>query len=69
MGKVHTKIKRKYGLTTSFRQKKLGAGEKKPRPRTFSTEEAANKWAKENKIDSFTLKKVKKDKRFQIVKN
>ena len=69
MGKIHTKIKRKYGLTTSFRQTKLGAGKKKPGARTFASEEAANKWAKENKIDSFTLKKVKKDKRFQIVKN
>lgn len=70
MSKVHTRIKRKYGLTTSFRNTKLGSGQKKPRPRTFKTEEAAKLWASQNNIkqDSFTLIKVKKDKRFQIVK-
>ena len=71
MVKVHTRIKRKYRVTTSFRQTKLGTGGKKPRPRTFSTEESAKKWATENKLKegSYSLKSVKKNKRFQIVNN
>jgi hypothetical protein len=70
MAKIHTKIKRKYGLTTSFRHKTLGAGKKKTGPRTFISEESAKKWASENKLidGSYTLKLVKKNKRFQIVK-
>jgi hypothetical protein len=70
MVKIHTKIKRKYRLCTSFRQTKLGEGKRKPRPKTFATEEGAKKWAFENELKegSYDLIKVKKDKRFQVVK-
>jgi len=42
----------------------------KPRkkgPKTFKTEENAKKYAEENGIKNFELKKVKKDKKFQII--
>ena len=37
------------------------------RAKTFKTEEAAKKYAEEQGIKNFELKKVKKDKKFQIV--
>ena len=40
---------------------------KKNRPKTFFREENANKYAKEHGIKNYFLKKVKKDKKFQIV--
>ena len=66
MKKVHTRAKRKAGV--SSHKNKIPTGKKKKGPKTFKTEAAANVWAKENKIEKFSLKKVKKDKKFQIVK-
>ncbi len=67
---IHTRAKRKLKLSTKFQHKAFVKGiERKVRPRTFPTEESANKWATEQGIKGYTLKKVKKDKRFQIVKN
>ncbi len=69
MKKIHTRAKRKFCLTTSLRHyfyfhpkinKVRGA-------RTFKSEESANKWAKENGIADYTLKKIKCNKKFQIV--
>ncbi len=67
MAKVHTRAKKKFGLSTHKSYKLKTSSFKKNGPRTFNTEEAANKYANENGIKSFTLKKVKKNKRFQIV--
>lgn len=70
MRKIHTNIKRRYGLSTHnnpydfFHPK-----EKINRPKTFKTEEAANAWAAKEglKTGGYSLKKVKKNKKFQIV--
>lgn len=35
------------------------ARNRKPRPKTFNTEEAANNWAKENDIKNYSLENVK----------
>ena len=68
MKKIHTQAKRAFKLSTHLKHyryfHKLG---KKLRPRTFTSEERANEWASENNIAKYTLIKVKKDKRFQIV--
>lgn len=66
--KVHTKLKRKLSLSSHFKHKFFLKGVNKTnRPKTFKTEEAANAYAKENGIKSYSLKKVKKDLKFQIV--
>ena len=67
MRKVHTRAKRKAGLSTH--RGTIPSARRKKRPKTFETEERANEWAKENKIEKFSLKKVKKGKKFQIVKD
>jgi hypothetical protein len=69
MVKIHTRAKRNLGLSTHRAYSKtISASHKKKGPKTFKTEEAANKYAEENGIKSFELKKVKKNKKFQIVK-
>ena len=68
MGKMHTRVKRKLGLTKSFRHGKSYKGLKKHGPKTFKTEESANKWAAEHKLDKgkYTLVPAKKRKKFKI---
>jgi len=66
MKKTHTRAKRKARLSTH--RGKIPSLNKKKGAKTFKTEERANEWAKDNKIEKFSLKKVKKDKKFQIVK-
>lgn len=69
MNKIHTRIKRKKGLTTSFRHRFFFGNIKKAnRPKTFSTEGAANEAAKKLGLaeGNYSLIKVKKGKRFQI---
>lgn len=69
MVKVHTRTKRKFKLTTSHSHKATFGGKPKPnRPKTFTTEEAAGVYAKDNGITKFELVKVKKNKRFGIRK-
>jgi hypothetical protein len=69
MGKMHTRAKRKLGLTTTLSHKKnnrvLG---KVHGPKTFKTEEAARKWAAEHKLDTgiYTLIPAKRRKKFKI---
>ena len=67
MKKIHTKAKRKAGVASH--KSKIPTGRNKTGQKTFNTEAAANNGAKENKIERFSLKKVKKGKKFQIVKN
>jgi hypothetical protein len=66
--KIHTRAKRKlgYGTHLPHRARIKGIPRKKG-PKTFKTEESAKKYAEENKIKKYELKKVKKDKKFQIV--
>jgi len=68
MGKMHTRAKRKLGLTTSLRHRRLGSKTSKHGPRTFKTEESAHKWAAEHKLDKgkYTLVPAKKRKKFKI---
>lgn len=70
MAKTHTREKRKKGLSPHFRHHKtLDTVEKKNRPKTFSTEDAAKDWAQEKKLKAsdYTIEKAKKDKRFKVV--
>lgn len=70
MKKIHTKVKRKYHLSTSVNQYRFfHPGLKKNRPKTFKTEEAANAWALSRgmKPGQYYLKKVKRNKKFQVV--
>ena len=67
---MHTRVKRKLGLTTSFSYRKTNQGlVKKHGPKTFKTEESAHKWAVEHKLDNgkYTLVPAKKRKKFKIV--
>jgi hypothetical protein len=66
--KIHTRAKKKHGLGTHLPHRaKLKNIPRKVGPKTFKTEESAKKYAEENKIKNYELKKVKKDKKFQIV--
>lgn len=67
MAKLHTKRKRRYGLTSNRGFKKTMLNPRKKRAKTFVSEESADIWAKENNIKEYSLKKVKKGKRFEIV--
>jgi len=70
MGKMHTRAKRKLGLTTSisYRKRKQGLVSKNG-PKTFKSEESAHKWAADNKLDKgkYTLVPAKKRKKLKIV--
>ena len=70
MAKIHTRIKRRYGLSTTHGHYTYFHGiEKKHRPKTFKTEEAANAWAFKHglKPKRYYLKNVKRSKKFQIM--
>ena len=67
MKKIHSRIKRKYRLSTHVGQHHFFHPNKRKRPKTFKTEESAHNWAKEHGISNYSLKKVKRDKKFQIV--
>lgn len=70
MGKIHTGVKRRKGLTTSskhyFYFHPMG---KKRRAKTFRTEEAAHAWASSKGLNEgqYSLNAVKKGKRLQVV--
>ena len=69
MKRLHTRAKRKLGLTSSLRYRKTSLGfVKKHGPRTFKTEESAHKWAADHKLDNakYTLVPAKKRKKFKI---
>jgi len=70
MAKIHTRIKRRYGLSTSHGHHSYfhGIG-KKNRPKTFNTEESANAWALKQglKPEQYNLSKAKRNKKFQVV--
>ncbi|MDA1196709.1 MAG: hypothetical protein O2779_01965 [Nanoarchaeota archaeon] len=69
MPKIHGNKKREYQLAAHKNHEKTLRGVvRAKRVRTFGTEEGANTYAEANNIKNFDLKKVKKNKRFQIVK-
>ena len=63
---MHTRAKRKLGLTSSLRHGSSSI--KKNRPKTFKTEESAHKWADDNKLDKskYDLVPAKKRLKFKI---
>jgi len=70
MKKVHTKIKRRFRLSTHLGHSGFfHQAAKKSRPKTFKTESAAHAWASSNKLkpEQYALKSAKRNKRFQIV--
>lgn len=71
--KVHTRLKRKYGLTSSQRWTNFFRGGKvlKKRDRTFKTLEGAKKWASEKlnlKEGTYNIVPAKLNKKFKIQK-
>ena len=70
MKKIHTRAKRKWGLSTHLSHYRFFHPKpNKNRPKTFKTEEAANARALKNglKTEEYYLKKVKHENKFQIV--
>ncbi len=69
MKHMHTRVKRRLGLKSTLQHSHCFGPARKRRAHTFSTEENAHAWAsaKGMKQGSYTLKRVKLDKRFQIV--
>jgi len=66
MSKVHTRMKRRLGIST-HKSGNVSTAIKKKGAKTFPTEERAKEYAVEQGIVDFELKKVKKGLRFQIV--
>ena len=70
MKKIHTKIKRKFDLPTHMSQYRFFHKTEKPhRPKSFASEALADKWAAGSglKPGQYSLKRVKHDKRFEVV--
>ncbi|MCK5282582.1 MAG: hypothetical protein KAK00_04185 [Nanoarchaeota archaeon] len=70
MPRIHTRIKRKLGITSS-RKGRFRNVEGKNSAKTFSTEDKAKEYAlKTSKLaeGSFNITKAKKNKRFKIIK-
>ena len=70
MSKVHTRVKRREGLTRRAKHYSyFHPSAKKNRPKTFKTEGAAKAWALSNglKEGQYSLKKAKRRKKFQVV--
>jgi len=72
MKKIHTRLKRKFGLSTGLSHYHFfhPCTNKKNRPKTFKTEESANAWVRKYglKKEQYYLKKVKRNKKFQVVR-
>ncbi|GEM_PF-1957219 len=70
MAKIHTRIKRRLGLSTHLRHYlHFHPGTRRSRPKTFATEETANKWAAEHNLgpEQYFLKPAKNNKKFTVV--
>ncbi|MBW2984274.1 hypothetical protein KY361_04115 [Candidatus Woesearchaeota archaeon] len=70
MKKVHTRVKRRLNLPRGKSGYKILHPKKRIRPKTFKTEESAHNWAARHglKQEEYSLKKVKRNKKFQIVR-
>ena len=70
--KIHTRTKRKLGLSSGFGHYKFfhPGVKQNNRPKTFKTEKSAHLCAEKNglKKEQYYLKSVKKRKRFQMVR-
>ena len=58
MGKIHTRAKRRAGGPSHLGNTRPATRARKPRPRSFSSEEIAEKWAKSKGIEKYTLKNL-----------
>lgn len=69
--RINTKMKRLNKLSTSLRHTNFfkGEGKAKVRARTFTTNEAAEKYATEKNMKNYSIVSAKKDKRFKIEVN
>ena len=64
MAKLHTRQKRKLRMKVNKDRERI------KRPKTFKTEESANAWVRKYglKKEQYYLKKVKRNKKFQVVR-
>jgi hypothetical protein len=70
MVKVHTRFKRKQGGPSGLKQARPETRDRKPRPRTFKSEDSANKWAEAQGIKEYELKNIRigtKDKKIRVI--
>ena len=71
MAKIHSRIKRRYGLSTGHGHyryfHRMG---KNRRTKTFNTEESAHAWASKQglKQEQYDLKKAKRGKKLQVIR-
>ena len=70
MGKFSSRQKRRMGIRSVSRMNRFRftSAQKKNRPKTFKTEDAAHKYAKTIGLsqDKYSLRKVKHQKKFQV---
>ncbi len=69
MAKVHTREKRKMASPTHLSSARPENRERKKRPRTFTSEESAKKWAEKQGITKFELRNLRrgtKDKKIRV---
>lgn len=70
MAKVHTRTKRKMASPTHLASARPENRNRKKRPRTFTSEESAKKWAETQGIKKFELKNLRlntKDKKIKVI--
>lgn len=70
MAKVHTRTKRRMASPTHLASARPENRKRKTRPRTFTSEESAKKWAEAQGIKKFELKNLRigtKDKKIRII--
>jgi hypothetical protein len=70
MAKIHTKIKRKHVGPTHLGCARPETRNRKKRPKTFSSEDIAKKWADSHGIKKYELKNLRlgtKDKKIRVV--
>ncbi|MBW2980095.1 hypothetical protein KY360_01590 [Candidatus Woesearchaeota archaeon] len=67
MVKIHTRVKRKFGMRARF-SRKNPLRVKQSRPKTFITEAKAKEYAVKQKLkeDSYSIVPAKKGKKFKI---
>ncbi len=69
MRKIHTRAKRKHGLSTMPAHRDFFHPMARNRPKTFKTEEAAHAWAAKQGMNpgQYVLEKAKRNRKFKIV--
>lgn len=65
--KIHTRLKRKHCIHTHLNPYSRFHPQKRSRPKTFTTEAAAQAWAEQHGLKQYSLIKVKNNQKFQII--